>query len=215
MSRRWFPSLCACSGRTTSRRTPSALPVEHVTTADASGRRCLHRGLAGRRDRVGRLVQLRNGLGRRHRPRAGWLRARSSATTCTAESHRGLGVASQRGRWAADYLAADHAAGRRPDIASCAGDGDEQTAALLDTLAGTVLTLGDTVYDDGSPANSRAAPPPSWGRHPRPHPARPWATTSTRPPAPAATAGGSSATGWPARQGLVQLRPGTLASDRA
>jgi acid phosphatase type 7 len=50
------------------------------------------------------------------------------------------------------------------DIASCASDGDEQTAALLDTLPGTVLTLGDTVYDDGTADEFRRCYLPSWGR---------------------------------------------------
>ena len=50
------------------------------------------------------------------------------------------------------------------DIASCASDGDEQTAALLDTLPGTVLTLGDTAYDHGSADEFRRCYSPSWGR---------------------------------------------------
>ena len=50
------------------------------------------------------------------------------------------------------------------DIASCASDGDEQTAALLDTLPGTVLTLGDTVYEDGSAVQFARCYAPSWGR---------------------------------------------------
>ena len=50
------------------------------------------------------------------------------------------------------------------DIASCASDGDEQTAALLDTLPGTVLTLGDTAYDHGSADEFRRCYLPSWGR---------------------------------------------------
>jgi hypothetical protein len=50
------------------------------------------------------------------------------------------------------------------DIASCASDGDEQTAALLDTLPGTILTLGDTVYDDGAASQFARCYVPSWGR---------------------------------------------------
>jgi acid phosphatase type 7 len=50
------------------------------------------------------------------------------------------------------------------DIASCASGGDERTAALLDTLPGTVLTLGDTVYDDGSAGQFARCYAPSWGR---------------------------------------------------
>jgi 3',5'-cyclic AMP phosphodiesterase CpdA len=50
------------------------------------------------------------------------------------------------------------------DIAGCGTDGDEQTAALLDRLPGTVLTLGDTVYDDGSAGEFARCYAPSWGR---------------------------------------------------
>ena len=50
------------------------------------------------------------------------------------------------------------------DIASCASNGDEQTAALLDTLPGTVLTLGDIAYDDGSTDQFGRCYLPSWGR---------------------------------------------------
>jgi 3',5'-cyclic AMP phosphodiesterase CpdA len=50
------------------------------------------------------------------------------------------------------------------DIASCASGGDEQTAALLDTLPGTVLTLGDTAYDDGSAGQFARCYAPSRGR---------------------------------------------------
>ena len=51
------------------------------------------------------------------------------------------------------------------DIASCDGDGDEATALLLDTLAGTVVTLGDNVYDDGTSAEFAKCYGSSWGRH--------------------------------------------------
>jgi hypothetical protein len=51
------------------------------------------------------------------------------------------------------------------DIASCSSNGDEATAALLDRLPGTVVTLGDTVYDDGSPQQFSQCYNPSWGRH--------------------------------------------------
>ena len=50
------------------------------------------------------------------------------------------------------------------DIASCASKGDEATAALLDTLEGTVFTLGDNVYDNGTSAEYRNCYGPSWGR---------------------------------------------------
>ena len=53
------------------------------------------------------------------------------------------------------------------DIASCAYDGDERTAALLDSNRGTVLTLGDNAYDHGTLEEFRKCFGPSWGRHKR------------------------------------------------
>ena len=50
------------------------------------------------------------------------------------------------------------------DIASCGGDGDEQTAALVARLPGIVLTLGDEAYDRGSAGDFARCYAPSWGR---------------------------------------------------
>lgn len=51
------------------------------------------------------------------------------------------------------------------DIALCASSGDEATAALLDTISGTVWTAGDNVYDTGTAAEFTNCYDPSWGRH--------------------------------------------------
>ncbi|HVW34371.1 MAG TPA: metallophosphoesterase, partial [Acidimicrobiia bacterium] len=51
------------------------------------------------------------------------------------------------------------------DIASCAGTGDDATADLLDTIPGTVFTLGDNVYPDGTGAEYANCYDPTWGRH--------------------------------------------------
>jgi hypothetical protein len=51
------------------------------------------------------------------------------------------------------------------DIASCASKGDEATANLLDRTHGTVLTLGDNAYPDGTAADFRECYHPSWGKH--------------------------------------------------
>ncbi|HEY3237993.1 MAG TPA: metallophosphoesterase, partial [Acidimicrobiia bacterium] len=51
------------------------------------------------------------------------------------------------------------------DIASCATTGDEATAALLDSIDGTVFTAGDNVYDTGTAAEFANCYNPSWGRH--------------------------------------------------
>ena len=51
------------------------------------------------------------------------------------------------------------------DIADCGSNGDEATAALLDAIAGTVVTLGDNVYSSGTPDQFVNCYAPSWGRH--------------------------------------------------
>ncbi len=52
------------------------------------------------------------------------------------------------------------------DIAFCeAGGNAEGTARLLDTIGGTVFTLGDNAYPNGSPENFRDCYQPTWGRH--------------------------------------------------
>jgi len=51
------------------------------------------------------------------------------------------------------------------DIANCSTQGDEQTADLIATQEGTVLTLGDNAYERGSPAEFVNCYHPSWGRH--------------------------------------------------
>lgn len=51
------------------------------------------------------------------------------------------------------------------DIASCSRDQDEATAKLLDNISGTVFTLGDNVYPDGTSAQFSNCYAPTWGRH--------------------------------------------------
>jgi len=51
------------------------------------------------------------------------------------------------------------------DISACEGDGALQTAALLDTIPGTVFTLGDNVYPSGTAEQFKQCYEPSWGRH--------------------------------------------------
>jgi len=51
------------------------------------------------------------------------------------------------------------------DIANCYNDHDEDTAALLDDIDGTVFTLGDNAYDAGSLEDFNNCYDPSWGRH--------------------------------------------------
>ncbi len=50
------------------------------------------------------------------------------------------------------------------DIAICGGNA-EATARQLDSLGGTVFTLGDNVYPSGTRAEFRNCYEPTWGRH--------------------------------------------------
>lgn len=50
------------------------------------------------------------------------------------------------------------------DIATCSGTGDDATANLLDGIAGTVITLGDNAYDNGSSTDFSNCYNPTWGR---------------------------------------------------
>ncbi|MFL5760089.1 MAG: hypothetical protein ACJ789_10140, partial [Thermomicrobiales bacterium] len=49
------------------------------------------------------------------------------------------------------------------DIASCSSSGDEATANLLDGLKGTVATLGDNAYENGSVTDFANCYDPTWG----------------------------------------------------
>jgi hypothetical protein len=51
------------------------------------------------------------------------------------------------------------------DIASCQSLGDEETAARLDEIDGTVFTAGDNAYFHGSEQEFAECYAPSWGRH--------------------------------------------------
>ena len=51
------------------------------------------------------------------------------------------------------------------DIGQCGSDGDEETAALLDGIPGTVFTAGDNAYENGTPEQFRECYDASWGRH--------------------------------------------------
>src|SRR6266498_251935 len=51
------------------------------------------------------------------------------------------------------------------DIANCSNTQDEATAKLLDGIPGTVFTLGDNVYPDGTATQFQDCYGPTWGRH--------------------------------------------------
>jgi acid phosphatase type 7 len=50
------------------------------------------------------------------------------------------------------------------DIADCTSDGDEATARLVGGIEGTVLTLGDNAYEDGTAQDFSECYEPSWGQ---------------------------------------------------
>jgi hypothetical protein len=51
------------------------------------------------------------------------------------------------------------------DIAGCGSEKDEETAKLLDNIPGTVITMGDNVYPDGTDMQFNDCYDPTWGRH--------------------------------------------------
>ena len=51
------------------------------------------------------------------------------------------------------------------NIATCGTTNDEATAGILDTLPGTIFTLGDNAFPDGSVEAYSGCYEPSWGRH--------------------------------------------------
>lgn len=51
------------------------------------------------------------------------------------------------------------------DIAVCGSERDSETAALLDEIGGTVFTLGDNAYENGSRREFEECYAPTWGRH--------------------------------------------------
>jgi hypothetical protein len=51
------------------------------------------------------------------------------------------------------------------DIARCPSGNAAITAALVDQLPGTIAALGDTAYDEGTPAEYANCYEPLWGRH--------------------------------------------------
>src|SRR3990172_7480845 len=51
------------------------------------------------------------------------------------------------------------------DITNCGRTQDESTAQILDNQAGTVVTLGDNAYPDGTLDQFNTSYEPNWGRH--------------------------------------------------
>jgi hypothetical protein len=51
------------------------------------------------------------------------------------------------------------------DIAGCGSNGDDRTAALLDGIPGTVVAIGDLVYENGTTSEFSQCYASNWGRH--------------------------------------------------
>lgn len=51
------------------------------------------------------------------------------------------------------------------DVASCASQGDEATAALVDGIQGTIILAGDIAYESGTAKEFADCYDPSWGKH--------------------------------------------------
>ena len=75
-----------------------------------------------------------------------------------------LAIATAAGRIAPSALAADPVLIAAGDIASCSSTGAQATAALLDALPGTIVTLGDNAYQSGTAAEFASCYDPTWGR---------------------------------------------------
>jgi len=81
------------------------------------------------------------------------------ATTVTAQAEGVAGIA------AVTVVHAPVTLVGAGDIADCETPWDEATADLLDTIEGTVFTLGDNVYEDGTEQEYSDCYHPGWGRH--------------------------------------------------
>src|SRR5215207_143134 len=87
------------------------------------------------------------------------------AITVAVGTGDGLAASTRTQSAAPDPLQADPVLIAVGDIASCSSEGDEATAALLDGLPGTIATLGDHAYREGTPREFAECYDPSWGRH--------------------------------------------------
>ncbi|MDQ2995544.1 MAG: hypothetical protein M3R61_00590 [Chloroflexota bacterium] len=76
-----------------------------------------------------------------------------------------LGLTSMFATWAQPASAADPVLVGAGDIADCASSGDQATANLLDSIAGTVFTAGDNAYPSGAASDFSNCQAPTWGRH--------------------------------------------------
>ena len=91
--------------------------------------------------------------------------ATSPGASASVSPSDGLTSASPSAAQPSDAPSGDPVLVGAGDIADCGLDSDSATAALLDTIDGTVFTAGDNAYPDGSPSQFRDCYGPTWGRH--------------------------------------------------
>jgi hypothetical protein len=75
-----------------------------------------------------------------------------------------LGLSSSYGNNAHAQVAEDPTIVGAGDIGNCSSRGDEATATLIDGIDGTVFTLGDNAYPNGSDSDFARCYDPTWGR---------------------------------------------------
>jgi hypothetical protein len=66
------------------------------------------------------------------------------------------------------------------DIGNCNGNGDEATSSLVDSANGTVFTIGDNAYPNGTDKNFATCYDPTWASSRR-GPGQRWETAITTP----------------------------------
>jgi hypothetical protein len=84
--------------------------------------------------------------------------------TITATARDSGGQTSSRS-FAIQIVSGYHVLVGAGDISECTNDHDGETAVLLDQTFGTVVTLGDNVYPDGTLSEFETCYGPTWGRH--------------------------------------------------
>jgi PKD repeat protein len=82
-----------------------------------------------------------------------------------ADDERGAVPAGPRSALSAPSLPAAVTLAGAGNVSICGATGATATAALLDSIPGTVFSLGDAAYPDGTAADYQSCYDPTWGRH--------------------------------------------------
>ena len=87
-----------------------------------------------------------------------------TATTQSPRSSRNVGPSGSPGAAPTPLPSGDPKLVGAGDIGDCGATGDEGTAKLLDEVQGTVITLGDNAYENGTTRQYHDCYAPNWGR---------------------------------------------------